>query len=196
MGVRKMMLEHQFVDFVTITSHERLRNFAQTETVWRSAWPEIYNVLKRRNPALEYMLIPERHKDGRMHVHAIWNAGQGRKQLKKIVRSRGLGYMLDVSHIAEPHNAVWYVTKYVSKDLGADVPAKFHRVRVSQNWPRIAKPDNDAARMKWEYITTPRALEVIYSECEEKHIDLIDIKTGSNFEDVGVEWCGVDDIYA
>jgi len=181
-GVRKFMAENQFVDFVTLTSNEKLPNFAATERVWREAWPPIYNAIKRRNSDFQYMLIPEQHKKGRMHVHAIWNAGTPKRELKEIVRKRGLGYMLDVSHINSPLYAIQYVVKYLSKSLGAGVPKKFHRVRVSQGWPNIPKPNTNQSLLKWEYTRNEQAFWLMVKEAQAKRIDMIDLATGALFE--------------
>lgn len=181
-GVRQFMAEHQFVDFVTLTSHEKLPTFAATERVWREAWPAIYNAIKRRNPDFQYMLIPEKHKNGRMHVHALWTAGIGKGVIKQIVRPRGLGYMLDVSHINNPLDAISYVVKYLSKDLGKDVPKRFHRVRVSQGWPEVPVPNTPQSALKWEYTKNEHAFWVMVSECQEKHISMIDAKSGEYFD--------------
>ena len=73
-GVRQFIADGRVVDFITITSHEKLKTFEATQAVWRKSWPVLYAAIKRRNHDLEYFIVPERHKDGRMHVHIIWNA--------------------------------------------------------------------------------------------------------------------------
>lgn len=189
-GVRAMLNAGERVDFVTITSHEKLKSFEATEAVWRSAWPVLYNAVKRQKHDLKYFIVPEKHKDGRMHVHIIWNADVTKRWLKDNARKRGLGYQADVSHVKDWGNAIRYVTKYLSKGLGEEMPKRFRRVRVSQNWPDVPPPDTPAKVLRWEYITTERALYVIMSECQEKRIALIEQKTGENFEDVDIMWCG------
>ena len=92
-GVHDLIAHDQVVDFVTITSNEKLTTFAQTIYVWRGAWKNLYAALKYQNPLLQYMLVPERHKDGRMHVHALWTANVSKRWLKDNARKRGLGYM-------------------------------------------------------------------------------------------------------
>ncbi len=128
------------------------------------------------------MIIPEKHKNGRMHAHALWTAGQGKRTLKNIVRTRGLGYMLDVSAIVSPADAIRYVVKYVGKDLGTDVPKKFHRVRVSQGWPDIPKPNTPQSTLKWEYTRNEAAFWLMCREAQAKRIDMIDLATGSVFD--------------
>jgi len=184
MGARAILSAGGTLDFVTITSHEKLADFAATEHVWRHAWAMLYNALKRQNPQLQYMVVPEKHKDGRMHVHALWNAGVSQRWLKNNARKRGLGYEAKVVHINSSGYAHKYVVKYVGKDLGADVPSRFRRVRVSQGWADIPKPENALALLRWEHVGTNGALAAIYTVCQEKNITLIDLATGEIFDDV------------
>lgn len=184
MGANEILSSGGCLDFVTITSHERLKNFAATEAVWRVAWNALYCALKRVNSGLMYMIIPECHEDGRMHVHALWNAGVTKRWLKDNARKRGMGHQADIKHVTSAGSAVRYVTKYVGKNLGVDLPSRFRRVRVSQNWVDIPPPDNDLVDFRWEYVGTNGALSIVYAECQAKGIDLIDLSTGEKFDDV------------
>jgi len=184
MGVHELLAAGDVVDFVTITSHERLPDFASTERVWRSAWAALYAALKRRKGDLQYMIVPERHQSGRMHVHALWNANVTQRWLKNNARSRGLGHQCKVIRIADQGYAQKYIVKYVGKSLGDNVPAHFRRVRVSNNWADIPAPDNEYVQLRWEYIGTNGALQIVYEECTARHITLIDLATGEIFDDV------------
>lgn len=176
------MAEHKFVDFVTLTSHEKLPTFAATEKVWREAWPTIYNAIKRRNTDFDYMIIPEKHKNGRMHVHALWTAGTPKRELKDIVRKRGLGYKLDVSAIVSSLDAQKYVIKYVGKSLGEGVPKKFHRVRVSQNWPVVSRPNTETSSLKWEFTRSEDVLLSMLRQAQNQRITVINQKTKLPFD--------------
>lgn len=184
LGVRFFAERGEKLDFVTITSHEKLKNFAQTETIWRDAWSKLYAALKRCNPDLAYFIVPEKHKDGRMHIHALWTAGVTQRWLKDNARKRGLGYKAETSRITNPASAARYVSKYVGKGLGKDVPKRFRRVRVSQNWPDIPEPLSETSALRWEYVDTNGALAVVYAECKAKRFNLIDLKTGEYFDDI------------
>lgn len=178
MGVREFIGDGLRVDFVTITSHEKLTSFSQTDYVWRIAWGKLYDALKRKAMRLEYMIVPEKHKDGRMHVHALWTAGVTKKWLKDNARKRGLGYMVDVSQVHNANDASKYVTKYIGKDLGGDVPKGFRRVRVSQGWTDIPEPVTEQSGLTWEYLGAQWELDGAVLRCETLHIDMIDAKTG------------------
>lgn len=184
MGARQILAAGELLDFVTITSHEKLPDFESTERVWRLAWGRLYNALKRRKSGLQYMIVPEKHKSGRMHVHALWNAGVTKRWLKDNARKRGLGYECEIIHVDGSGRAQKYVTKYVGKSLGDNVPAHFRRVRVSAGWADIPTPENDLVGLRWEYVGTNGALSVVYEECEAKGIALIDLETGAYFDDI------------
>jgi len=184
MGARAILRRGERLDFATITSHEKLKTFEQTEYVWRRAWPVLYAALKRKNVKLEYIIIPERHEDGRMHVHALWNAGVMKGWLKDNARSRGLGFECEVIHCTTERYASKYVAKYVGKSLGDFSIPHFRRVRVSRGWPDIDSPDNALSALKWEHVGTNGSLQAVYLECQAKHISLIDLETGALFDDV------------
>lgn len=186
-GVRHYIGLGQHVDFITITSHEKLPNFDATEAVWRKAWPVLYAALKRRSTALQYFIVPERHKDGRMHVHALWNADVTQKWIKDNARKRGLGYQAKCKHVDDPLHAVRYVGKYIGKSLGENVPKRFRRIRVSKGWPEIPIPVTSLVGLRWEYLSGNGALAVVMAECQHKHIDMIDLRTGEFYdaEDLG-----------
>lgn len=184
MGAREILRSGGRLDWFTITSHERLPDFASTERVWRVAWGALYHAVKRKKGDLSYMVIPEKHEDGRMHVHGLWNAEVSQRWLKNNARKRGLGFMCEVSRVATSGGAQKYVVKYVGKSLGDNVPAHFRRVRVSQGWADIPAPVNDMVALRWEHIGTNGALSVVYEECQAKNIKLIDMETGAIFDDV------------
>jgi hypothetical protein len=197
-GVRQYIGAGLHVDFITITSHEKLSNFAATEAVWRKAWPVLYAALKRRAIDLHYFIVPEKHKDGRMHVHALWTADVSQKWLKDNARKRGFGHQAKIRSVMDAGSAVRYVGKYVGKSLGADVPQKFRRVRVSQGWPEIPVPVTTLVGLRWEYISGNGALAVVMAECQHKHWDMIDLSTGEMFDapDLGTQVDPNYDTYA
>lgn len=183
-GAKAIAQRGERLDFVTITSHEKLATFEQTERVWRIAWANLYAAIKRKCPNFEYMIVPEKHKSGRMHVHALWNAGVSQKWLKDNARRRGLGYQCKVICVTAERHAQKYIVKYVGKSLGDDCPAHFRRVRVSANWSDIPQPDTPLNGLRWEYVGTNGALQVVYDQCRERNITMIDLLTGEYFDDI------------
>lgn len=193
--VSRLLREGRRISFITLTSHERLRTFAASEAVWSMAWDTLYQAYKRRNAEWSYMMIPEQHKDGRMHVHGLWSGDVTKRWLKDRGRKSGMGYMADASVIKETSYAVRYVTKYLSKALGDDMPAHFRRVRISQNWAEIPKPDNKLVGLEWHYVAGNGALVSLYQDAEYMGYRLIDVGTGQVFDDVDlgtIAFVGVD----
>lgn len=183
-GIRQYIGAGLHVDFITVTSHEKLPSFEATEAVWRKAWPVLYAALKRRAIKLEYFIVPEKHKDGRMHVHALWTADVTQKWLKDNARRRGLGYQAVVKRDMPTHALTSYITKYIGKSLGKDVPKHFRRVRVSSGWPDIPQPVTPLVGLRWEYINSNGALSAVYHEARIKGYDIVDLKTGEFFDDI------------
>lgn len=184
MGSRAMIASGQVLDFVTITSHERLQTFEATEAVWRDAWGRLYHALKRRKHDLQYMIVPERHRNGRMHVHGLWNANVSTRWVKDNARKRGLGYECKVIHVDNARFAQRYIVKYVGKSLGENVPTHFRRVRVSRGWVDIPPPETAYDNLRWEYCGTNGLLQTLYDECTAKGITIIDASTGEIFDDI------------
>lgn len=183
-GVRQFIADGDVVGFVTITSHEKLKTFEATQAVWRKSWPVLYSALKRRNRNMEYFIVPERHKDGRMHIHALWTAGVSQKWLKDNGRKRGLGYQAKIKNVESAGHAARYVTKYVGKSLGDDVPKRTRRVIVSRGWPDVPAPVTPLQALQWEYVNGNGQLAKIYDECQQRGFSLIDLQTGEYFDDV------------
>jgi len=160
---------HEFY-FMTLTSHEKLRTFETTLAVWSKAWPKLYARMKRVKSDLHYASVPERHKDGRWHMHLLINEGFGVKLNRKgkwdsrwlhdNPRQCGLGFMNDVQPIRDTNLAAWYVTKYISKALAEDKwPKYLRRVRVSNNWPELPPScDFEPIEADWHVLMTAQQM--------------------------------------
>jgi len=183
-GARRLIETGVALDFITLTSHEKLKTFEACEVAWRDAWHKLHHRLNKRSNVREYLLIPERHKDGRMHAHALWTFGVSRRWLKDNARACGLGYQADVKHVDEAYKAVRYVTKYIGKSLGEGVPSHFRRVRISSGWAEISQPVSEASAYTWHYLGGNGALQSAYEECARARLTMIDVRTGEIFEDI------------
>lgn len=128
---------HGKPDFLTLTSHEKLQAKASL-FVWPKAWSKLSQRARRKAKDFQYLLIPEQHKNGRLHVHAIETGGLGERWWKDNARACGLGYMAEEEEVRSPGGAAYYVVKYLTKSLQTDVwPKGFRRVRTSQRWPKL-----------------------------------------------------------
>lgn len=123
--------------FLTLTSHERLTP-EQALWVWPKAWSVLGQRARRKATRFEYILIPEQHKSGKIHIHALETSMLQTRWWKDNARGCGLGYIAEEEQIKNPQQAAWYVSKYISKQLEANQwPKGFRRVRTSQGWPSM-----------------------------------------------------------
>jgi hypothetical protein len=128
--------------FVTLTSHEKL-NKEQSLWVWPRAWAKLRDRMRyAHGGTFHYLMIPEQHADGRLHVHAIESAGVGDRWIRKAARECGLGYEEEEEKLRTPTGAAAYVVKYLSKSLARSRwPRGFRRVRTSRTWPKLPPLD-------------------------------------------------------
>jgi len=182
-GSRKILSDGGKLDFVTLTSHEKLKSFDATARVWTHVWSMSYDAIKRKNPNFAYLAIPERHRDGRLHLHAIWNADVSTRWLKDNIRKRGGGYKCEAQSVYSMYDIVRYVTKYVTKQFNLEVPPHFRRIRVSQNWPEVPKPTNALSILDWMHVANRTQLELCYYECKQANLRMVDVRTGEAFDE-------------
>jgi len=142
--------------FLTITSHEKNETFSQTVYVWPKAWRNLSNRLRYKYKGIKYVLLPEKHKNGRLHVHALASGNVGQTWLKKKARKSGLGFMDESLELTSIQEGVSYVTKYLTMTLEVESwPSKFRRIKTSIRWPILdPRPDFDALDIDWEYLAT------------------------------------------
>jgi len=190
-GARMLMDEGVKLYFATITSHEENRTFAAGAFVFPDAWKKLHKRLNKTGDVHEYIMLPERHKDNALHVHAIWTYPVTTRWLKDNGRECGFGFMNSVGrkdHEDEEIRTVFqvgrYVAKYLSKQLGDDAPKRFRRIRTSEGWQKMPLPNTGEGNYDWHYIGGNGALNAAYDECERAHLTMIDIRTGEAFEDV------------
>jgi hypothetical protein len=150
--------------FVTLTSHERLVTFSQTLRVWPLAWKKLSERVRYNAKGWHWIMIPEQHRNGRLHVHLIASANLGTRWWKDNARECGLGYKAEEAEFkaghAEPGRAAAYAAKYLDKQLGVKQwPRYFHHIRTSQHFPELpAEPDNPYDRVVWIALTPAQAL--------------------------------------
>lgn len=129
------------LDFVTVTSHEKL-GAAASLAVLPKAWNKLNRRVKRAAESAEYFAVPEQHKDGRWHLHAIITARLKKKWWKDNARACGLGYQSDVQEVESAGGVGGYVTKYLTKMLqNSNLPNHFRRVRLSHGWPELPQKE-------------------------------------------------------
>jgi len=186
LGCQSIRSSGMAVQFVTITSHEKLKTFAATSAVFPSAWSKLYQRMKRKQPDMMYLLITEKHKkDDRLHAHFLTSCPMKTKWYKDNARACGLGFQAKVKPVESDGKAAAYVSKYIGKSLGGDIlPPHFRRVRCSQNWTPLAQLEahQQSGDFDWLVCNTTTSLWAATEECQRKNFTMVDGATGEYFD--------------
>jgi len=133
--------------FFTLTFNpEKVNSFDYSETSKRlTAW---LNNMRKKNPDMIYLVVPEQHKSGRWHFHGLFanvdnlnflDSGKRDKKGRTIfnVGDYRLGWST-ATVITDLDRACSYVTKYLTKEL-CSITSGRKRYWVSQNvkYPEI-----------------------------------------------------------
>ena len=156
-GSEVLIAQGAKIDFVTVTSHEKL-DAAASLAVLPLAWNKLNVRIKRAAQSPEYFAIPEQHKDGRWHLHAMTTAALPKKWWKDNARGCGMGYQSDVQEVKSLGGVAYYVAKYQGKMLqNSNLPKNFRRIRHSNGWPELPAmsplPD-------WKFMPVPHDIPV------------------------------------
>jgi len=149
----------QNVEFVTLTSHEKLQTPEQTFKVLALAWNKLNRRFKRtaaRTGAMVYYLqIPEAHKSGRWHLHMLSSPPMGVRWWKDNARACGFGYQAAAVPFDQHGRAGQYMQKYVRKQLTGDGHGwskSMRRVRHSNNWPMSDQTKRKQKGWQWDIL--------------------------------------------
>jgi len=159
LGIKSYIEAGYDFKFVTLTSHERLYSFSQTMRVW----PHACSMLRKRVQYIYqdwyWVMIPEQHKNGRLHVHMISSASLGQRWWKDNARACGLGWRAEEAEFkgdaSDPARASAYAGKYMAKQMTVNAwPRYFHHIRTSQHFPELPEPENNPyADIDWVALT-------------------------------------------
>lgn len=153
-GYEAFVSQGHKMSFLTLTPHEKLSSAASIP-VMAKAWNKLNVRIKRASQHHNYFLIPEFHKSGKLHFHALVDADLKKRWWKDNGRACGMGYQNDLQEVNEIGGVGGYLTKYLTKMLESEatVPKGFRRIRTSQSWPSLpemGKPDG------WEFKPAPK----------------------------------------
>ena len=120
---------NEFTHFCTFTADAEKRDRFDLKAFHKEFSQFIRDENKKRSESekLRYLLIPEQHKDGAWHFHALF-MGLGKKDLKKnefgyldwFAYRRRFGFF-SCSKIKSHEACSKYITKYVTKSIASDV---------------------------------------------------------------------------
>lgn len=121
---------NDFEYFVTLTLNEKKMDRYNLEEFIKKFGQFIRDYRKKYGVNIQYLLIPERHKDGAWHMHGLMKGipdehlsinENGYKDWKEY--SKKFGY-ISIDKIKNKEAVSKYITKYVSKSLGKGVTEK------------------------------------------------------------------------
>jgi hypothetical protein len=140
--------------FVTVTMSLKTRGFVYSISIWPKCWARLSSRIRRTWPGVRYVLLPEQHKDGTLHTHAIMSAKISNTWMSKSAHKCGLGYMSQSEPMRSSTAAAFYVSKYIGKSLTVEEwPPRFRRVRTSQKWPELANQDDyESLDADWSFL--------------------------------------------
>lgn len=160
------------ISFLTLTSNRKLGPEASM-LIFQAAWTKLRHRARRSTPQGQYLIIPEQHKDGRLHAHAVETFNLGTRFWKDNSAEVGLGYMAEEEEAHTPGGAAYYVAKYLAKSLGSqEWPKGWRRVRTSQMWPKLPEmPKADG--WEWWRVPAEEALSVVAGGLEREGYEVV-----------------------
>jgi len=134
-----LIADGEAISFTTLTTHEKLT----PEASWRlfyPAWKRLLQRVRRAAGAGEYVMIPEAHQSGRMHVHMLdtWNLKT--RWWKDNARGCGMGYMAESEFAETPGGAAHYAAKYLTKAIVNEQLRRVRKIRKSQGFLKESAP--------------------------------------------------------
>lgn len=171
------------VHFVTLTSHASL---SADQSWW--VLPRAWNKLRRRASRIEpdglYYMIPEHHKNGRAHAHAITSWTMKKKWWKDNSAECGFGYKADSQIARSGPGAGAYALKYLLKQLdGRKWKKGKRRVMCSHDWPSLPELEG-AAGWDFEAIPKDQTIQYTYRLWQESGYDVRLLDRGSRLHEL------------
>lgn len=168
-GSHIYMLTGESWAFATLTARRDRRGFNPSLSDFQKGWPKLLLRIKRYISPLpfHYAMIPERHQDGTVHMHALWSERFDAKPRKKangetIWRSKdladmlaacGLGWSHDCQPIDDSTGAALYAAKYIGKQAGDEAwPKGLRHVRTSHKWPEHDDHTGNTTPLEWSRV--------------------------------------------
>lgn len=135
-------METQNMEFslLTLTLSGRNRSRQSSISAWRSVWPRLFSRHYRKYGSCPYVLVPEMHRNGVVHLHAIVSSPTTKRWWKDNCYACGGGYIADFELCRDERRAGAYATKYLGKNLAVhNWPKGYRRIRTSRYWPKVPR---------------------------------------------------------
>ena len=146
-GVNRLQEKGETINFVTLTSHEKVRTFEAGYRVWQKAWRKLQERMRRAckdsGVDVQFVYIFEHHKKGGLHIHMLVTGGLETRWWKDNARQCGLGYQAKSEYVNNAGLATSYVVKYLAKNIGLAISIpRFRRINFSRGFPPMQKFDS------------------------------------------------------
>lgn len=133
-AIYDIVFNHSWQYFVTVTFDKEKVNRYDYDEVRKKYSQMLKDIKKRKCPDLEYLFVPELHKDGALHFHGLIYGADDLKLINSGLKDRSnrvifncpefnLGFNT-FTRIGDPAKASTYITKYISKELCYRLPGK------------------------------------------------------------------------
>jgi hypothetical protein len=161
-GIARWEKQNVEMQFVTITCHEKWRGYGNSIKNWRANKDKLLARVRRyhkkmSNSTCDYVYIPECHQDGTIHVHGLFQGDFGTRWWKDNARESGLGYMAESARVNTALQAINYVLKYITKEMGKpNVSKGFRRINYSRGFPDREKGTSD---YDWSLLERDQTIE-------------------------------------
>lgn len=182
-GSKQIISSGTELQFITITSHPSLKNFAATNAVFPRAWAKLYARMKRRLPSLSYLMTMEEHENGRLHAHLLTSYSPTLRKWKTDLSNSGFGHQTKIERVEHEGKAAGYISKYIGKSLGSTpLPEKFRRVRVSENWAKLPELHERSDAYNWLVCRSSSSLWAAVETCQQTKKTMVNMRTGEFFD--------------
>ncbi len=161
-GIDKLIRQGLPLQFVTITCHEKWRGYENSLRNWRSNKDKLLARYRRYTKKQgygtgDYVYIPECHTDGSIHIHGVFVGKAKTRWWKDNARQSGLGYMAESEQLTSALQAINYVLKYITKEVGRKSIIKgFRRINYSQGFPHVYRLPSG---FEWDLLASTESIE-------------------------------------
>ena len=129
--------------FYTLTFNPDIIDSFNYDECYKAVYTFFNNLRKRKAPDIKYLVVPELHKSGRYHFHAlVANSGSLEYEPSNkpyVYNIKGFKYgFTTATKVKDTKRVSSYITKYITKEIGCVSDGR-HRYLASRNLNRPAE---------------------------------------------------------
>lgn len=178
-ATENLIADGALISFTTLTTHEKLSPL-QSWRLFLPAWKKLLKRVRRATASGEYVMIPEAHESGKMHVHMLDTFALKTRWWKDNGRACGLGYMAESEFAETPGGAAHYAAKYLTKAIVNEQLRHVKKIRKSKGFLN-SSPANSADDWSIEPLKSSVPLLLDASAYELRGFEVLLVKHGDVF---------------